>query len=44
MRGQLAKEPPRTTLMACPGMPLPDSDHDGVPDQSDYDPLNPKRH
>ena len=30
MRGPLAKEPPRTTLMACPGMPLPDSDHDGV--------------
>ena len=32
------------TLIACPGMPLPDSDRDGFPDQGDYYPLNPSRH
>jgi cellulase (glycosyl hydrolase family 5) len=44
MRGQLPNEPPMRTLMACPGMPLPDSDRDGFPDQRDYYPLNPNRH
>lgn len=44
MRGELTKEPPMRTLMACPGMPLPDSDHDGFPDEHDYYPLDPKRH
>ena len=44
MRGQLPKEPPRRTLMACPGMPLPDLDRDGFPDERDYFPLNAKRH
>jgi cellulase (glycosyl hydrolase family 5) len=44
MRGELSKEPPMRTLMACEGMPLPDSDRDGFPDQSDYYPLNPDRH
>ncbi len=43
LRGQLATEPPKRTLMVCPGMPLPDSDRDGVPDQRDYYPLNPQR-
>jgi Cellulase (glycosyl hydrolase family 5) len=44
MRGQLSKEPPKRTLMACPGMPLPDSDHDGFPDEREYFPMNGKRH
>jgi hypothetical protein len=32
------------TLMACDGMPLPDSDHDGFPNQIDYYPFDPTRH
>lgn len=43
MRGELATEAPTTTLMACPGMPLPDADRDGVPDENDYYPLDPSR-
>jgi hypothetical protein len=43
MRGDLAAEPPMATLMACPGMPLPDSDADGMPDEDDYYPLDPAR-
>ena len=43
MRGELATEAPTTTLMACPGMPFPDADRDGVPDENDYYPLDPSR-
>ncbi len=43
MRGVLSEEGPNATLMACPGMPLPDTDGDGVPDQDDYYPLDPSR-
>lgn len=43
MRGELATEPPTATLMACPGMPPPDTDGDGVPDENDYYPLDPAR-
>ena len=44
MDGQLPVEPPMQTLMACPGMPLPDSDNDGYPDENDYYPFDPTRH
>ena len=43
MRGDLSTEPPMATLMACPGMPLPDSDADGTPDEDDYYPLDASR-
>jgi hypothetical protein len=43
MRGELPEEAPTQTLMACEGMPLPDSDGDGVPDQNDYYPTDPTR-
>lgn len=43
MRGELSVEAPTQTLMACEGMPLPDSDGDGVPDQRDYYPTDPTR-
>jgi len=43
MRGQLSEEPPTQTIMLCPGMPLPDTDGDGVPDEDDYYPLDPSR-
>jgi hypothetical protein len=44
MRGQLQAEAPRNTIMACDGMPPPDSDGDGYADQTDYYPLDPARH
>jgi hypothetical protein len=44
MQGELAIEPPMRTLMACPGMPLPDSDRDGYPNEHDYYPFDPTRH
>ena len=44
MEGELSIEPPMQTLMACPNMPLPDSDNDGFPDQNDYYPFDPTRH
>lgn len=43
LRGQLARRPPRRTIQICAGMPLPDHDRDGVPDQGDRHPLNPHR-
>jgi hypothetical protein len=44
MEGRLRLRPPMKTLMACDGMPLPDTDHDGFPNQSDYYPFDPTRH
>jgi hypothetical protein len=44
MRGELATEAPRNSLMVCPGMPLPDRDRDGYPDQDDYYPMDATRH
>jgi cellulase (glycosyl hydrolase family 5) len=44
MEGELSIEPPMKTIMACPGMPLPDSDNDGFPDENDYYPFDPSRH
>jgi hypothetical protein len=41
--GRLPEEAPRNTIMLCPGMPLPDYDGDGVPDQGDNFPLDPTR-
>jgi hypothetical protein len=40
-RGRLHAQAPRRTLMVCPGMPLPDQDRDGVPDEEDRFPLGP---
>jgi hypothetical protein len=44
LRGQLPVEAPTQTLTVCTGMPLPDVDHDGYPDENDYYPLDPTRH
>lgn len=44
MEGRLGVEPPMKTLMACSGMPLPDSDHDGFADENDYYPFDSTRH
>ena len=44
MEGRLSVEPPMRTIMACDGMPRPDSDHDGFPDENDYYPFDPTRH
>jgi hypothetical protein len=44
MEGRLPLEPPTRTIMACPDMPLPDSDNDGFADQDDYYPFDPTRH
>lgn len=43
MRGELAEAAPRSAVMACSGMPKPDQDHDGTPDESDNFPLDPTR-
>lgn len=42
-RGKVKKRAPRSAILACPGMPLPDRDGDGVPDEQDRYPLNPAR-
>jgi hypothetical protein len=42
-RGQTRREAKRRTIRACRGMPLPDQDAEGVPDQRDYFPLVPGR-
>ena len=41
-RGELSAEAPTATIEACPGMPKPDTDGDGTPDESDYYPLDPQ--
>lgn len=43
MRGRTAVEAPTATHMACPGMPRPDTDGDGVVDERDYFPTDPTR-
>ena len=43
MRGELASEPARAALMICAGMPRPDQDRDGTPDENDDFPLDPTR-
>jgi hypothetical protein len=43
MRGELSVEAPAQTLLACEGMPPPDTDGDGVPDERDYYPTDPTR-
>ena len=40
MRGELRKEAPRKSIMACRGMPKPDWDRDAVRDQREYHPLH----
>ncbi|MGH2950843.1 MAG: hypothetical protein ACRDKX_02215, partial [Solirubrobacterales bacterium] len=40
MRGELDREGPRETIMACPGMPKPDQDADAVRDELDYHPVD----
>lgn len=42
-RGKGPGEAPTATLMACPGMPKPDTDGDGAKDEDDYYPLDPTR-
>lgn len=42
-RGHGRRDAPRRTLMLCPGMPKPDQDGDGVLDEDDSYPLNPRR-
>jgi hypothetical protein len=32
------------TLMTCQGMPLPNSDNDGFPDERDHYPFDAARH
>ena len=42
-RGDLSAEAPTATVTACPGMPKPDTDGDGVLDEDDYYPRDPQR-
>jgi hypothetical protein len=44
MEGRLSVAPPMQTLMACQGMPLPNSDNDGFPDERDHYPFDAARH
>lgn len=41
-RGAGSGEAPRSTIDLCPGMPAPDRDGDGTPDEADELPLDPE--